>query len=151
MGKGFTLDDLKNTAAAKRNGHLFPKTAEKYSQNQPENIPAKPASFALGRMKSGKMNKTEKHYADHLEALKMAGEVLWYEFEPMNLRLADKCFYSVDFLVMVKSGQLECHEVKGYLTDDSLVKFKVAAEKFPFKFKMMQLKKGEWIELYSFN
>jgi hypothetical protein len=114
-----------------------------------ETIPAKnetkPASFALGRMKAGKMNKTETAYAGHLEALKMAGEVVWYAFEPMNLKLADKCFYRVDFLVMVKSGQLEVHEVKGgYITDDSLVKVKTAAEKFPFRFIMVQLKKGKW-------
>lgn len=104
----------------------------------------KPASFALGRMKSGKMNKTETAYAGYLETLKQSGKVLWYEFEPMNLRLADKCFYSVDFLVMLKSGQLECHEVKGYLTDDALVKIKTAAEKFPFRFLMVRLVKGNW-------
>lgn len=104
----------------------------------------KPASFALGRMKAGKMNKTEAAYAGYLEASKIAGDVLWYEFEPMNLRLADKCFYQVDFLVMMKSGQLECHEVKGYWTDDALVKIKTAAEKFPFRFISVILKKGEW-------
>lgn len=105
----------------------------------------KPGLFALGRMKAGKMNKTEAAYAGYLEALKIAGEVLWYSFEPMNLRLADKCFYSVDFLVMLKSGELECHEVKGgYVTDDGLVKLKAAAEKFPFRFIMVKLVKGAW-------
>ena len=63
-----------------------------------------------------------------------------------NLKLADKCFYKVDFLVMLKSGQLECHEIKGFLTDDSLVKFKVAGQKFPFVFRMIALKKGVWVE-----
>lgn len=103
-----------------------------------------PSSFALGRMKAGKMNKTEVAYADYLEVLKRGGEVLWYAFEPMNLRLADKCFYCVDFLVMLKSGQLECHEVKGFFTDDSLVKIKAAAEKFPFRFIAVRLVKGSW-------
>ena len=96
------------------------------------------------------MNKTEAAYAKYLETQKQFGDVEWYEFEPMNLRLADKCFYAIDFLVMLKNGQLECHEVKGgYMTDDSLVKFKVAACKFPFTFRMFSLKKGEWIELYT--
>ena len=45
---------------------------------------------------------------------------------------------------MVKSGQFECHEVKGYSTDDALVKIKTAAEKFPFKFKCVMLKGGKW-------
>ena len=108
-----------------------------------------PASFALGRLKAGAMNKTEAAYANYLEKQKQFGEVAWFAFEPMNLKLADKCFYKVDFLVMLKSGQIECHEIKGYMTDDSLVKFKVAGQKFPFTFRMFTLKKGEWIEKYN--
>lgn len=112
--------------------------------------PTAPAMYAMGRLKGGEMNKTEAAYANYLEKQKQFGDVLWYAFEPMNLRLADKCFYAVDFLVMLKDGQLECHEVKGgYITDDSLVKFKVAGQKFPFKFRMIALKKGEWIEKYT--
>ncbi|MEO9145114.1 MAG: hypothetical protein ABI237_06105 [Ginsengibacter sp.] len=100
---------------------------------------------ALGRMKGNKMNKTESAYNNYLEVQKRIGEVIWYEFEPMNLRLADKCFYKVDFLVLTKNFQLEVHEIKGYWTDDALVKIKTAAEKFPFRFISKQLVKGEWI------
>lgn len=100
---------------------------------------------ALGRMREGRMNKTEAAYRDILEADKRAGNVLWFAFEPMNLRLADKCFYKVDFLVLTKSMHLEVHEVKGgFIEDDALVKIKAAAEKFPFRFFIKQLKKGEW-------
>lgn len=99
---------------------------------------------ALGRLRSGEMNKTEKRYADHLEALKTSGDVLWWSFEPMNLRLGAKCFYAVDFLVLLKNGQIEAHEVKGYWTDDALVKIKVAAEKFPFRFVAARWVKKEW-------
>lgn len=105
---------------------------------------------ALGRMKDRKMNKTEIAYSNFLEVQKRIGDVLWYEFEPMNLRLADKCFYKVDFLVLTKNYLLEVHEIKGgFMTDDSLVKFKAAGEKFPFKFRMIALIKGQWIEKYS--
>lgn len=92
---------------------------------------------ALGRMKSGKMNNTEKAYAQHLELLKRAGEVSYYSFDGINLRLADNTFYKPDFLVMRSDGQLEIHEVKGakgVFTDDAKVKVKVAASKFPFRF-----------------
>lgn len=99
---------------------------------------------ALGRLKGRQMNRTETAYASYLEAQKVSGQVLWYQFEPMNLRLADRCFYKVDFLVMTGTGHLECHEVKGYWTDDALVKIKVAAETFPFKFLAVKLEKGEW-------
>jgi hypothetical protein len=103
-----------------------------------------PASFALGRLKVGTMNKTEAAYANYLELQKHMGKVMWYEFEPINLRIASKCFYSVDFLVMLTNGQLECHEVKGFFTDDALVKIKAAAAKFPFRFIAVRLVKGAW-------
>lgn len=100
---------------------------------------------ALGRMKAGKMNKTEQAYADILEARKHAGEIVWYAFEPINIRLADKCFYSPDFMVMLANGVIEIHETKGgYITDDSLVKIKAAAELLPFQFCIMKREKGVW-------
>lgn len=100
--------------------------------------------YALGRLKQGVMNKTEQKYHAHLTALKFAKEVLWFEFEPANLRLSDGCFYKIDFMVMTKTGELEVHEVKGYWRDDALVKIKIAAAKFPFRFIAVQLKKGNW-------
>lgn len=146
MSTRWTMDDIDAFNAKKR------KLPSKIPAIPKENSGKAGNSFqilenqvlALGRMKSGKMNKTEMAYAAKLEALKYAGEVIWYEFEPMNLRIADKCYYAIDFLVMVKSGQLECHEVKGYWTDDALVKIKAAAEKFPFRFIAVRLVKGNW-------
>ena len=105
---------------------------------------SQPASFALGRLKAGDMNKTEAAYANYLEKQKQFGDVAWFAFEPMNLKLADKCFYRIDFLVMLKSGQLEVHEVKGFWTDDALVKIKTASAKFPFRFIALKLVKGIW-------
>ena len=100
---------------------------------------------ALGRLKAGEMNKTEAKYAARLELLKRDGDVLEYYYEPVNLKLADKCFYRVDFMVLMADQTIELHEVKGFvITDDSLVKIKTAAAKFPFKFIMWQLIKGEW-------
>lgn len=90
--------------------------------------------YALGRLKSGQMNKTEAAYADYLESLKAKGAVLWYRFEGVKLRLADNTFYTPDFAVMSAAGTLEMHEVKGYWQDDARVKIKVAAEMYPFRF-----------------
>lgn len=89
---------------------------------------------ALGRLKTGQMNKTEAAYAQHLEARKAAGEVLWYRFEGIKLRLADNTFYSPDFAVLLADGTLECHEVKGHWMDDARVKIKVAADQYPMRF-----------------
>lgn len=94
---------------------------------------------ALGRLKAGEMNKTEAAYAAHLEARLRAGEILWYRFEGIKLRLANNCFLTVDFALMTASGQLEMHDVKGaraIFSDDSKVKMKVAAEAYPFVFRV---------------
>lgn len=92
------------------------------------------AMQALGRLKTGTMNRTEAAYAQHLEARRAAGEVAWFKFEGMKLRLADNTFYSPDFAVMLAGGDLEIHEVKGFWADDARVKIKVAADMYPFRF-----------------
>lgn len=102
-------------------------------------------NHALGRLKAGTMNKTEAAYAMRLEAAKQRGEVIWYEFEPVKLRLAAATFYSPDFMVLNAAGEIEMHEVKGFWQDDARVKIKVAAAKYPFIFKAIQYKRKEWI------
>jgi hypothetical protein len=96
------------------------------------------------RREPGQMNGWEKKYAAHLELLRSAGEVLWWSFDAVKLRLADKTFYTPDFLVMLKDFSIEVHEVKGHWEDDARVKIKVAAEKFPFLFKALKPSGGQW-------
>lgn len=96
---------------------------------------------ALGRLRAGVMNKTEAAYAGHLALRKIAGEVVWFAFEGVKFRLADGCFYTPDFLVMLANGELQVHEVKGgFIRDDALVKLKIAAERYPFLFILAQYK-----------
>lgn len=90
--------------------------------------------YALGRLPYGAMNNTEKEYADHLAKRLIARDILWYKFEGIKLRLADKTFYSPDFAVMAADGVMEIHEVKGFWRDDARVKIKVAAAEYPFRF-----------------
>lgn len=90
--------------------------------------------YALGRLKPGQMNKTEAAYAAHLERLLLSGDVEWFRFEGVKLRLADNTFYTPDFAVMSGNGVMEMHEVKGFWTDDARVKIKVAADQYPFRF-----------------
>lgn len=95
---------------------------------------------ALGRLKVGEMNKTEAAYKSHLEILKSVGDVAWYRFEGVKLRLTDGCFYTPDFAVMLNTGEMEMHEVKGFMQDDANVKIKVAAEMYPFRFVVVRAK-----------
>lgn len=97
-------------------------------------------SFALGRLKTGQMNKTEQAYHDRLELLRRAGEIQWFKFEGVKLRLADNTFYSPDFAVMTAEGVMEMHEVKGFWQDDARAKIKIAADLYPFRFIALKVK-----------
>lgn len=90
--------------------------------------------LALGRLKAGERNKLEASYEQHLERRKQAGEIQWYSFEGIKLRLADRCTYTPDFAVLLANGEMELHEVKGLFREDAKVKTKVAAELYPFRF-----------------
>lgn len=98
----------------------------------------------------GVMNGLEREYARHLDLLKLQGAVLDYSFDCLKLRLAEKTFYTPDFLVIMADCALEIHEVKGsskgkpYVEDDAAVKIKVAADAFPFKFVMVWKVHGDW-------
>lgn len=92
--------------------------------------------LALGRLKAGQMNQTEAAYARHLLHQQAAGLIAWYRFEGLTLRLAERCSYTPDFVVMRADGQIELHEVKGaraMFRDDARVKVRLAAAEFPFR------------------
>lgn len=102
--------------------------------------------YAIGRKRHLGMNKTEEAYAQLLELKKRAGSIVEYRYEPIKLRLADKTFYSPDFMVQNSTLEIEFHEVKGFWEDDARVKIKVAAATFPlFRFVAIQFKKGAWV------
>ena len=106
--------------------------------------------FALGRMKSGQMNRTEAAYVRELEKLKQGGEVVWYRFECLKLKVADgKCWYSPDFLVMTSTGELQLHEVKGskaIFQDDAKVKCKVVSTDYPFRLFVCYPQRTGWVK-----
>lgn len=114
-------------------------------------VAAESTQYAVDSMKvkavphDHRMNKTEKNYSNHLEKLKLNGDILDWKHEPFNLRLADRTFYKPDFGVVTADGYIEIHEVKGVWRDDALVKTKTAAEMFPwFTFKAIQDERGVW-------
>ncbi|MBN3848165.1 DUF1064 domain-containing protein [Paraburkholderia sp. Ac-20342] len=96
----------------------------------------------LGRLGGGKMNKSEAAYAAHLEARRHVGDVLWFRFEGIKLRLADNTFFTPDFALIVASGALELHEFKGFMEEDANVKLKAAATQYPFAFRLVRKAKG---------
>jgi len=95
------------------------------------------------------MNSWESCYArEELEPRRIVGEILWWGFEAIKLRLAGATFYTPDFAVLTSQLRLEFHEIKGFEREDSAVKIKVAAALFPFRFTMLRKRKvkdgGGW-------
>jgi hypothetical protein len=94
--------------------------------------------FAKGRLKTGEMNKSEKAYSEYLEVLRGSGEIKWWRFEGMKLRLGDNTFLTPDFNVMQADDELEMHDVKSFMMEDANVKLKVAADLYPFRFYVVR-------------
>lgn len=112
---------------------MRPRFDKFHNAPKPENLKAR------GQTAPGEMNKTELAYAERLEAMRQGGEIAWYAYESVKLRLAANTFYTADFMVMTADGSIEMHEVKGGVwQDDARVKIKVAASLYPFPFIAVQ-------------
>lgn len=101
---------------------------------------ARRRTLALGRLKTGQRNKSEAAYEAHLRDRQIAGEIAWFRFEGMKLRLGDNMFYTPDFAVMLADGTMEMHEVKGFWEEDARLKIKMAAGAYPFRFIAVKVK-----------
>lgn len=83
----------------------------------------------------GVMNRLETLYSFHLEGLRQAGEIRWWEFERVTLRLAHRTTYTPDFFLKYADGRECFHETKGgFVREDGRLKLKIAAEMFRGKF-----------------
>jgi hypothetical protein len=118
----------------------------------PGTAPAKPfrgkRQFALGRLPAGQMNRTEERYErEVLAPAKLAGEIPWYAFGAITLKLAKNTHFKVDFAVLAADGILEMVDVKGsrfMAEEDALAKIKIAAALFPFRFLFAWPTKQGW-------
>lgn len=98
----------------------------------------------------GVMNRLEEKYAAHLEDLKKSGEIADFSYEALKIRLADKTFFTPDFMILLPTGVIEMHEVKAFwkskskphVESSAAIKLKVAAETCPFRFVMVWHVKG---------
>lgn len=79
-------------------------------------------------------SKLEYEYSLYLTALKSRGEILWWRYEGISIKLADGAKYTPDFAVVNSAGELEFHETKGHWREAARVRIRVAAELNPFRF-----------------
>lgn len=105
------------------------------------------AGLSRGRIaQRGEMNKTERRYADDLDARIAAGEITRYWFEPFSLRLSNPpggqpARFTPDFLVLMPDGETFVDDVKGSGLDDNaaIVRAKCAAEMYPlWRFRIVK-------------
>jgi len=88
--------------------------------------------------------KLEYAYAEILDKMRLAGEIVNWYYEPFNIRLADNTFWKPDFL-LVFPDRFEFHETKGWWRRDARAKIKIAAKIYPyFKFVGVQLENKQW-------
>ena len=92
----------------------------------------------------------ERDYAEYLTALKLAGKISDWRYEPLSFRLADKdkgqVWYKPDFLVEYPDGKFTLDEVKGYMRVADRIRLLVAASRFPwFRFRLVTREKKDWV------
>lgn len=106
------------------------------------------------------MNKTEARYAGFLDVRKTVGDIEYWRFEAVTLKLADGVRFRPDFQVVAKGVPIAFHEVKvkwktsksnaPHMEDDARVKLMIAAREFPeFNFYVVWPgDRGEWNSFY---
>lgn len=96
-----------------------------------------PDARALGRLNPGELNKTEARFDAYLWRQHAVGAVLWHLPQCMSLKLADGCWFRIDFAFLPADRLFTIVDVKGaraMIEEDAKVKIKVAAAMFPFRF-----------------
>lgn len=90
-------------------------------------------------------SKLESEYAQVLEIRRLGGDIQWWKYEPIKLRLADGAWYTPDFMYLDSGGQIHIHETKGFWREAAKVRIKVAASLYPlFRFTAVMRVKGHW-------
>jgi hypothetical protein len=132
----------------RRGGQLMTRWSEKdfdavLARNGLQRQPAAEPVARMLPVRRG-MNKLETRYARRLELMRLAGEITWWGFEGIKLRLATGAFYKPDFAVLANEGDLQFHETKGFFREAANVRLKVAADLYPFAFYLVRWINGEW-------
>lgn len=106
----------------------------------------KPESCQCGKSSSVQRgpNGLERAYGQRLDAMKVEGEILWWGFEQIKLRLADGRWFRPDFLVLYADGHWSVEETKGFERQASMLRLSVAAEHYPFKFVLVKKDGSGW-------
>jgi hypothetical protein len=77
-------------------------------------------------------NKTERAYMEHLEQLRIAGEIADWRYEDITFRLGHDCRCTWDFCVIHNDGRMEFRDTKGHVEDVARVKARTFRRMYPW-------------------
>jgi hypothetical protein len=83
-----------------------------------------------------------------LEAMKRGGSLREWHYEAVSLRLGQGAWYQPDFMLVWHDGEISFDETKGLRREAAIVRIKVAAKLYPFRFRIVRKgKRGEatWV------
>lgn len=90
-------------------------------------------------------SKWELDYSRHLDALKAAGVLVGWSYEPTSFLIGIGARYTPDFLLLFADDHDEWHEVKGYRREAAIVRIKAAALRYPEnRFVLVTKIDGRW-------
>lgn len=121
----------------------------------PKRAGSRVAALSKGMVRQrGKMNRTETAYSQHLEVLRLAGEIVWWRFEPLTLRLThpdagQPITYTPDFVILYPDGRTYMDDIKPprKQADDPAAKnrIKLAAEVYSlWEFRIVRRQGSNW-------
>jgi hypothetical protein len=93
------------------------------------------------------MNGLELAYAKHLDKLKLAGDVKWWAFNAVRLRIAmgeKAAWFKCDFFIEFADGHFEFHETKGHEKTAGILRLKIAAGIYPIPFVLVKKNGSGW-------
>lgn len=101
----------------------------------------------IGGKKTYYRSRWEANYARYLEFLREAGKIANWLHEPTTfLFVKEQCSYLPDFLVTLTNGEIEYHEVKGWMDDRSSTKISLMRKYHPDK-KLVLIRRKEYEDI----
>jgi hypothetical protein len=86
----------------------------------------------------------EKEFYAYLKLMRNNGKIKWFSYEPFSLKIGANMQYRPDFAVITDDDELVFYEVKGFMREDSWIKLKAAASRYPFAFYLVRKNRGHW-------
>jgi len=108
------------------------------------------ASLKLAPFKG--RSKLEEEFRLSLYVDLQRGNIVWFDYEAMRLRIGKDAYYKPDFVTLSWGGSMTFYEVKGHWREAARVRIRAAAERYRmFSFFAVSKPKGEGWKYEAFS